>query len=91
MRNTSTYHQDEREIMRNLATSRRWLNLNGLRRFDLTDVERARRVEVYRRQVEAHGHITEFLLPPGEQSLQRRPSPHGRFRDGDALLRHRAG
>ena len=64
-------HIEDMIAMRTLAQARRWLNANRLRRFDLTDAERARRVEIYRRQVEEHGHITSFLPPPDERGTKR--------------------
>jgi hypothetical protein len=81
MRNESTYHQDEKETMRNLAESRRWLNFNGLRQFELPDPERERRVEEYARQVAEHGAIVQWL-PASEP---RDPAYRSRFADGDAL------
>jgi len=67
-----------------LAAARRWLNSHGLRRFELADAERARRVEVYRKQLEETGRIE--YLPPAPEAERRRPVC--RFAAGDALGRH---
>jgi hypothetical protein len=77
--------------MRNLAEARRWLNANGLCRYELTDAERARRVDEYAKQVAENGHIVVWLASPDQTHLAKRPNKRGRFRSGDAMLRHRAG
>jgi hypothetical protein len=69
------YTDYDKQDLAVLAAARRWLNSHGLRRFELTDVERARRVEIYRRQVEEHGHITEFLPSPDQRGMKRRRMP----------------
>ncbi|HUU84683.1 MAG TPA: hypothetical protein VM243_14380 [Phycisphaerae bacterium] len=69
-----------------LAAARRWLNGHGLRRFELADAERARRVEIYRKQLEEAGRIE--YLPPAPERVRRRPTT--RFAYGDALGRHLA-
>lgn len=68
-------HIEEKITMRILADARRWLNAHQLRRFELTDAERARRVEAYRRQVEHDGQITAYLPPPDERGMKRRHMP----------------
>lgn len=77
-------HIEEKRDVRNLTESRRWLNGNGLERFELTAAERERRVEVYARQFEVFGRIVTWL-PPSEP---RKPSYRSRFVDGDILGRH---
>lgn len=69
-----------------LAAARRWLNGHGMRRFDLDDQERARRAEIYRKQLEEMGRIE--YLPPAPQGERQRPMT--RFAHGDALGRHLA-
>jgi len=66
-----------------LANARRWLNRHGLKRFDLDEQERARRMEIYRRQLEETGRIE--YLPPASERVRTRPM--SRFRLGDALGR----
>ena len=68
-------HVEEKIAMRILADARRWLNANGLRRNELADAERTRRVEIYRQQVERDGHIAVFLPPPDERGMKRRRMP----------------
>ena len=66
------YTDYDKQDLAILAAARRWLNSHGLRRFELADAERARRVEIYRRQVEEHGRITEFLPSPDQRGMKRR-------------------
>ena len=70
-----------------LAAARAWLNANGLKRFDLDERERARRAEIYCRQLEQAGRIE--YLPAAPQHQRQRPT--SRFAQGDALGRHLAG
>jgi hypothetical protein len=74
-RKEQAMHIEEKVSMRVLAEARRWLNAHGLRRFELTDAERVRRVEVYRQQVDRNGHITAFLPPPDKPGMKRRRMP----------------
>jgi hypothetical protein len=69
-----------------LAYARRWLNSHGLKRFDLDDAERARRADIYRKQLEETGCIQ--YLPAARERERRRPTT--RFVYGDALGRHLA-
>ena len=80
-------HIEEKTAMRMLADARRWLNANGLKRFDLDEGERTRRAEIYRRQLEQTGRIE--YLPSAPQHRRQRPT--SRFAHGDALGRHLAG
>ena len=68
-------HVEEKIAMRTLTEARRWLNANGLRRFELAAAERAHRVEIYRRQVEREGRITEFLPSPDTRAIKECPMP----------------
>jgi hypothetical protein len=77
-------HTEEKRDLQNLTEARRWLNGNGLERFELPDPERERRVEVYARQFEVFGRIVTWL-PPSEPC---KPSYRSRFVDGDILRRH---
>ena len=77
------YTDYDKEDLAVLAAARRWLNGHGLKRFDLDEQERARRAEIYRRQLEETGRI-EYLPPAPER--ERRPA--SRFAAGDALGRH---
>lgn len=79
-------HIEEKIAMRNLAEARWWLNGHGLRRFDLDEQERARRVGIYRKQLEEAGRI-EYLLPEPQRERRRAAT---RFAHGDALGRHPA-
>ena len=69
-----------------LADARRWLNSHGLKRFGLDDAERARRADIYRKQLEETGRIE--YLPAARERERRRPTT--RFSCGDALGRHLA-
>ena len=80
-------HTEEKTALRMLANARRWLNVNGLKRFDLDEAERTRRAEIYRRQLEQTGRIE--YLPPAPHCQRQRPT--SRFAHGDALGRHLAG
>lgn len=62
----------DKNDMRILAAARRWLNSHGLKRSELCDAERARRVEIYRQQVDRDGRISEFLPPPDQRGMKRR-------------------
>ena len=68
-------HIEEKIAMQVLADVRRWLNMNRLQRFELADAERARRVEIYRQQVERDGQITHFLPLADERGMKRRRMP----------------
>ncbi len=46
-----------------------------MKRFDMTDAERERRVAEYARQVAEHGRITAWLPPPGPHGLRERALP----------------
>ena len=80
------FTDSDRLDMAVLAKARRWLNANGLRQFDLHLEERARRAEIYRRQVEETGRI-EYLPPAPDQQRTPRTS---RFGHGDILRPHLA-
>lgn len=75
-------HVEEVVAMRTLAAARRWLNGHGMKRFDMTDAERERRVAEYARQVAEHGRITAWLPRPGPEGLRERRAtvmhPHWR-------------
>lgn len=77
------YADYDKQDLAILADARRWLNGHGLRRFDLDEQERARRAEIYRRQLEETGRIE--YLPPAPEQVRARPT--SRFRLGDALGR----
>jgi len=69
------YTDYDKQDLAALAAARRWLNSHGLRRFELADAGRARRVEIYRRQVEEQGCITNFLPAPDQRGMKRRQVP----------------
>ena len=68
-------HAEQQTDMRTLAAARRWLNVNGMRQFELTDVERGRRVAEYARQVAEHGSIVAWLPPADAIGINERPMP----------------
>ncbi len=74
-------HAHEVVEAKNLSRSRRWLWSNGHFRYELPIEERARRVEAYRRQIEQHGEIIEWL-PPAEP---KPPANTSRFAHGDIM------
>lgn len=78
-------HIEQTTDMRSLAQTRRWLNASSALRPELPADERARRINAYARQVEAHGHIIAWL-PPAEP---RAPPHRGRFAHGDIFRPHR--
>jgi len=76
-------NSEQKMMDANLTEARRWLNANGLFRFELTVAERARRVAEYARQVATTGRITAWL-PPAQPRVHR---PRSRWADGDELGR----
>ena len=64
MRNKSTYHAEDREIMQGLASARR--AINHTLRSELDEAERKRRVAEYTCQVEQHGSIVDWMPPSRE-------------------------
>ena len=67
-----------------LAAARRWLNASGQLLPELVAAERARRVDIYRRQLERTGRI-EYITAPTRRLRTRYRS---RFAFGDAQGRH---
>jgi len=77
-------HAEQKLEMRILTAARAAIDADHRMEAELPDPERERRVAVYAAQVEAAGHITEWLAP-AEPKARR----YSRFDLGDIMRPHR--
>ena len=89
MKESNSMHENQKQEMKLLAAARAAIGEGRGHANELPDPERDRRVEIYARQVEQFGRITEWLTASTVRKAYM--SRRSRFANGDALGRRRVG